>query len=127
MAEAKLGGSRMAKSETSEPPESLPNSERRSHRRVKVAVPAEIVVGEQHAVPAALLSISLGGAALRAELQCPVGQHLVLRFRLPDRGWIDFTAELVRVSPRSIGVRFLAFDRVSFDALMKLLEREDSE
>jgi hypothetical protein len=92
---------------------------------VKVAVPAEILVGEQSS-PAALLSISLGGAALRSEIDVPVGQRLVLRFRLPDRGWVDFSAELVRVSARSIGVRFLALDRVSFDALVKLLERDDS-
>ena len=117
----------MTKSLPSEPPDSLPISERRSHRRVKVVVPAEIVVPEQPAAPAALLSLSLGGAAMRAEIDCPVGQHLIVRFRLPDRGWVDFTAELVRVSSRSIGVRFLAFDRVSFDALMKLLERNESE
>jgi hypothetical protein len=77
-------------------------------------------------IPAALLSISLGGAALRAEVDCAVGQRLTLRFRLPERGWIEFAAELVRVSARSIGVRFLAFDRVSFDALVKLLEREEN-
>jgi hypothetical protein len=116
----------MTKSLPSEPPDSLPISERRSHRRVKVVVPAEIVVGSQPATPAALLSLSLGGAAMRAEIDCAVGQPLTVRFRLPDRGWVDFTAELVRVSTRSIGVRFLAFDRVSFDALMKLLERNES-
>jgi hypothetical protein len=125
MTQAKSGGPRIENSATSDPPESVPASERRSHRRVKVAVPAEIVVGE-HAIPAALLSISLGGAALRAELECTVGQRLSLRFRLPDRGWIDFSAELVRVSPRSIGVRFLALDRASFEALMKLLDRNDT-
>ena len=103
----------------------LPSSERRSHRRVKVAVPAEIVLNE-HATPAALLSISLGGAALRAEIDCPIGQRLTLRFRLPDRGWVDFSGELVRISARSIGVRFLALDRVSFDALVKLLDREET-
>jgi hypothetical protein len=113
----------MAKSEPAAP-ESIPSSERRSHRRVRVAVPAEILIGER-SWPAALLSISLGGAALRAEIDCPVGGRLILRFRLPDRGWVDFTAELVRVSARSIGVRFLALDRVSFDALVKLLERDD--
>ena len=118
----------MAKSESvpSDAPESLPaSSERRSHRRVKVVVPAEILLGND-AVPAGLLSVSLGGAALRAQLDCPIGQRLVLRFRLPDRGWIDFSAELVRVSERSVGVRFLALDRTSFDALMALLERHEA-
>jgi hypothetical protein len=91
---------------------------------VKVAVPAEILVGDTP-VPAALLSISLGGAALRAQVECPIGQRLILRFRLPDRGWIEFMAELVRISARSIGVRFLELDRSSFDALVKLLERGD--
>lgn len=118
----------MAKNDSvpSDAPESLPAaSERRSHRRVKVVVPAEILLGEE-AIPAGLLSVSLGGAALRAQLDCPVGQRLVLRFRLPDRGWIDFSAELVRVSERSVGVRFLALDRASFDALMALLERQSA-
>ena len=116
----------MEKRESVEPPESVPSSERRSHRRVKVAVPAEIVVGETSS-PAALLSISLGGAALRAEIECPIGQRLILRFRLPDRGWVDFSAELVRTSARSVGVRFVALDRVSFDALVNLLDRDDGE
>lgn len=115
----------MPRRETSEPPESVPSSERRSHRRVKVAVPAEILVGEASS-PAALLSISFGGAALRAEIDCPIGQRLVLRFRLPD-GWVDFSAELVRRSARSVGVRFLALDRPSFDAVVQLLDRAEAE
>jgi len=118
----------MTKTESAsgDPPESLPaTSERRSHRRVKVVVPAEIRIGDDE-FPAGLLSVSLGGAALRAQLDCPIGQRLVLRFRLPDRGWIDFSAELVRVSERSVGVRFLALDRASFDALMALLERQSA-
>ncbi len=118
----------MAKSDSvpSDPPESLPaSSERRSHRRVKVVVPAEILMGGD-AIPAGLLSVSLGGAALRAQLDCPVGQRFVLRFRLPDRGWIDFSAEVVRISERSVGVRFLALDRASFDALMALLDQKSA-
>lgn len=124
MTHAKVGQPSMSKSEAPESPDSIIPSERRSHRRIKVAVPAEIMVGE-HAVPAALLSLSLGGAALRAEVDGAIGERLTLRFRLPDRGWVDFAAELVRRSPRSVGVRFLEFDRVSFDALVKLLERDD--
>lgn len=103
-------------------PPAGPESERRSHRRIALAVPAEIVVGDEAPTPAALLSLSLGGAALRAEVNVEHRARVTVRFRVIDRGWVDIKGEVVRAAKSSIGVRFLALDPNAFSALLSLLD-----
>ncbi|HYO92977.1 MAG TPA: PilZ domain-containing protein [Polyangiaceae bacterium] len=97
-------------------------AERRAHHRLVLTTPAEVIVGGEP-YPAALVSLSLGGAALRVDVECQTGQLVEVRLRLPQSGWIGVRAEVVRVAARALGVRFLALDPVSLGALAALLGR----
>jgi hypothetical protein len=108
----------------SEPPAD-PEAERRHHSRIELAVPAE-VASQGALVPAALCSASLGGAAIRAELDCGVGERVTVRFRAPRHGWVSIEGEIVRKEPGALFVRFLALRPDAFAALLSLRDHAEA-
>lgn len=95
--------------------------ERRYHHRALVGASAWLVVDEQR-FDAECVDVSMGGAAVRS--QAPVSPGRVVRFELSlgyDAGSIAIQAEVVRLAPGEVGLRFLALDRASVDAILKLI------
>lgn len=68
------------------------------------------------------VDVSMGGAAVRS--QAPVSAGKVVRFELSlghDAGSVSIQAEVVRRAPSEVGLRFLALDRASLEAVLKLV------
>jgi hypothetical protein len=95
--------------------------ERRIHHRGLVGGAAWLLVGEER-FDAECVNISMGGAAIVTRAQPHTGA--VVRFELSlglDRGWVAIQAEVVRSSETELGLRFLALDRASLEAILSLL------
>ena len=95
--------------------------ERRLHHRVLVGAAAWLVADDgRH--PAECVNISMGGAAVRTE--APVTTGRVLHFELSlglDRGSVSIQCEVVRAAKTDVGLRFMALDRASLEAILALL------
>ncbi len=95
--------------------------ERRHHHRALVGASAWLLVAEDR-YDAECVNVSMGGAAVRSTAALPVGTPL--RFELSlgnDRGSVGIDAEIVRAGEAELGLRFLALDRASMEALLLLV------
>jgi hypothetical protein len=95
--------------------------ERRMHHRVLVGAPAWLLVDDQR-LDAECVNVSMGGAAVKCDQALHTGS--TLRFELSlglDRGSISIRCEVVRASKAEVGLRFLALDRASLEAILSLL------
>jgi hypothetical protein len=96
--------------------------ERRNHHRVLVGAPAWLLVDDDERYGAECVDVSMGGAAVRSEAAIRTGS--VVRFELAlgkDRGSVSIQCEVVRASDAQLGLRFLALDRASLEAILSLL------
>lgn len=95
--------------------------ERRYHHRALVGASAWLLVGgDRH--DAECVNVSMGGAAVRTGAALPVGAKV--RFELSlgsDRGSVGIEAEVVRVAEAELGLRFVALDRASLEAILQLV------
>ena len=95
--------------------------ERRIHHRVLVGASAWLVVNDDR-YSAECVNVSMGGAAVRSEAHIKTGN--VVRFELAlgrDHGSVSIQCEVVRASNAELGLRFLALDRASLEAILSLL------
>jgi len=73
-------------------------------------------------VSAECVDVSMGGAAVRTEAKVATGAIVDLELSLGlDRGTVSIQCEVVRVTSNEVGVRFLALDRASLEAILALL------
>jgi c-di-GMP-binding flagellar brake protein YcgR len=95
--------------------------ERRIHHRVLVGASAWLIVDETR-FSAECVDVSMGGAAIRTEACVTTGTVVSFELSLGmDRGSIIIRCEVVRAAPAELGVRFLALDRPSLEAILSLL------
>jgi PilZ domain len=95
--------------------------ERRHHHRALVGASAWLLAfGDRH--DAECVNVSMGGAAVRTRAALRVGTPLSFELSLgSDRGSIAIEAEVVRVAEGELGLRFVALDRASLEALLQLV------
>jgi hypothetical protein len=95
--------------------------ERRIHHRVLVGAAAWLLADEQR-LSAECVNISMGGAAVRTTAQIKTGSVVRLELSLGmDRGSIAIQCEVARSSQTELGLRFMALDRASLEAILSLL------
>jgi len=95
--------------------------ERRIHHRALVGASAWLLIEEQR-FAAECVNVSLGGAAVLAQARIPTGSRVAFELSLgTDRGSVVIRCEVVRSSKTQLGLRFLALDRRSLEALLSLL------
>lgn len=95
--------------------------ERRIHHRVLVGAAAWLVT-EDDRHSAECVNVSMGGAAIKTNARIPTGT--VVRFELSlglDYRPVAIQCEVVRSSQTELGLRFLALDRASLEAVLSLL------
>jgi c-di-GMP-binding flagellar brake protein YcgR len=94
--------------------------ERRFHRRTLVGAAAWLVSDdERHS--AECVDVSMGGAQLLATASLPAGKLVRLELALGlDRGSVSIQCEIVRASATQLGLRFLALERASLEAILSL-------
>lgn len=95
--------------------------ERRIHHRVLVGASAWLVT-EDDRHSAECVNVSMGGAAIKTDARIPTGS--VVRFELSlglDHRPVSIQCEVVRASQAELGLRFLALDRASLEAVLSLL------
>jgi hypothetical protein len=95
--------------------------ERRIHHRVLVGAAGWLLLGGER-FDAECVDVSMGGAAVRTSAAVHTGR--IVRFELSlglDHGAISIQCEVVRAGPTDVGLRFLALDRRSLEAIVSLL------
>jgi PilZ domain len=92
--------------------------ERRVHRRRSLNAPMWIVVGGSR-VPVSALNVSIGGALVHASARAEVGMQVRLEAKLAGAHDFVLDAEVVRVEPDVIGLRFLALGQRALEALLE--------
>ena len=95
--------------------------ERRIHHRVLVGAAAWLVT-ETDRYSAECVNVSMGGAAVATSACIPTGS--VVKFELSlggDRPSVTIRCEVVRASKAELGLRFMALDRASLEAVLSLL------
>lgn len=95
--------------------------ERRHHHRALVGAAAWLLAAGGR-YDAECVDLSMGGAAVRTSAPLSVGTQL--RFELSlgsDRGSVGIDAEVVRAGEAELGLRFLALDRASLEAILQLV------
>ncbi|HYJ10350.1 MAG TPA: PilZ domain-containing protein [Polyangiaceae bacterium] len=96
-------------------------SERRTHRRVPIGTPAWVVV-DDHRAPAECSNVSMGGAAVYTAARAATGSVVHLELSLGTDGHsVSITCEVVRATSNELGLRFMALDRSSLEAILSLL------
>jgi hypothetical protein len=96
-------------------------SERRNHRRVPASTAVWLVVDDQR-VPAECSNVSMGGAAVRTTALAKTGSVVLLELSLgADKHSVSIKCEVVRASGGELGLRFMALDRSSLEAILALL------
>ena len=86
-----------------------------------VGAPAWLIVDEAR-FSAECVNLSMGGAAIRTEAAVATGTVVSFELSLGmDRGSIAIRCEVVRASPAELGLRFMALDRASLEAILSLL------
>jgi hypothetical protein len=95
--------------------------ERRTHHRVLAGAPGWLLVdGERF--DAECVNVSMGGASLRTAATVRTGSVVGFELSLGmDRGTVSIQCEVVRASQTDVGLRFLALDRPSLEAIVSLL------
>jgi c-di-GMP-binding flagellar brake protein YcgR len=95
--------------------------ERRNHHRVLVGAAAWLLLGDER-VSAECFDVSMGGAAVLTEARVATGTIVRLELVLGmDRGSVSIQCEVVRHTGAQVGLRFLALDRASLEAIVSLL------
>jgi hypothetical protein len=95
--------------------------ERRVHHRVLVGAPAWLIVGPDR-IRAECVDVSMGGANVLSARSVPAGSIAWFELSLGlERGTVTIRCEIVRSTPAEVGLRFLALDRASLEALASLL------
>jgi hypothetical protein len=95
--------------------------ERRVHHRALVGAFAWLIVNEQR-FDAECVNVSMGGAAVRT--QAAVHTGAIVRFELSlghDGGSVAIQCEVVRSGKAELGLRFMALDRASLEAILRLV------
>ncbi len=95
--------------------------ERRIHHRVLVGAAAWLLVDDER-FSAECVNVSMGGAAVRTQARIATGS--IIRFELSlgmDGGSVAIQCEVVRASQAELGLRFMALDRASLEAIVSLL------
>lgn len=96
-------------------------SERRVHHRVPIGTTASIIV-DDHRSPAECSNVSMGGAAVRTTARAATGSVVRLELALgTDAHSVSITCEVVRATNNELGLRFMALDRTSLEAILSLL------
>jgi hypothetical protein len=95
--------------------------ERRLHHRVLVGAPAWLLVNDgRH--DAECVDVSMGGAAVLSQARVATGRVVTLELSLGlDRDSIAIQCEVVRSSDGAVGLRFMALDRRSLEAIVSLI------
>ena len=95
--------------------------ERRNHHRVLVGASALIVASEAR-FGAECVDLSMGGASVRTDANLRTGTFVAFELSLGlDHGSVVISCEVVRASLGELGLRFLALDRASLEAILSLL------
>lgn len=95
--------------------------ERRHHHRALVGAAAWLIVDDQR-FDAECVDVSMGGAAIRTDARIATGN--IVRFELSlgiDDGSVAIQCEVVRASEAELGLRFMALDRSSLEAILSRL------
>jgi hypothetical protein len=94
--------------------------ERRVHRRTLVGASALLLIGDEHQ-SAECIDVSMGGAQVRTAAHVATGAIVRLELALGlDRGSVSIQCEVVRAHGEQVGLRFLALDRASLEAILSL-------
>lgn len=95
--------------------------ERRIHHRVLVGAAAWLIVDDaRHS--AECVNVSMGGAAVLSSARIPTGSVVSFELSLGhDRHSVTIQCEVVRASQTELGLRFLALNRASLEAIVSLL------
>ena len=94
--------------------------ERRFHRRTLVGAAAWLLIDDERR-SAECVDVSMGGAQVRTAAQLATGMLVRLELALGlDRGSVSIQCEVVRCSGDHVGLRFLALDRASLEAILSL-------
>lgn len=94
--------------------------ERRFHRRTLVGASAWLLIGDERRA-AECVDVSMGGAQVLTAARLTTGTLLRLELALGlDRGSASIQCEVVRVGAEHVGLRFLALDRASLEAIVSL-------
>ena len=95
--------------------------ERRIHHRVLVGASAWVIIDDER-VSAECVNVSMGGAAVRTEARVATGSIIRLELSLgTDGGSVAIQCEVVRAAKMELGLRFMALDRASLEAIVSLL------
>jgi hypothetical protein len=95
--------------------------ERRIHRRVPVGTAAWVMLDDQR-FSAECINVSMGGAAVRTDARAPTGSIVHLELSLgTDGSSCSIQCEVVRATHGELGLRFMALDRASLEAILSLL------
>lgn len=96
-------------------------SERRTHRRVPVGTAAWLLLDEQRTA-VECVNVSMGGAAVRTTAHAKTGSVVRLELSLgTDNHSVSIKCEVVRATAGELGLRFMALDRASLEAILALL------
>jgi c-di-GMP-binding flagellar brake protein YcgR len=80
------------------------------------------VIVDDERVGAECVDVSMGGAAVITEAHLAMGAVTRLEFSPGmDRGSVSIQCEVVRRAGTQVGLRFLALDRASLEAILSLL------
>jgi hypothetical protein len=95
--------------------------ERRIHHRVLVGAAAWLIVDDtRHS--AECVNVSMGGAAVRTLAHVSTGSMVSFELSLgDDHRSVTIQCEVVRASQTELGLRFLALNRASLEAIVSLL------
>jgi hypothetical protein len=96
----------------------FPERERRVHRRRPLSAPMWIVVGASR-VPVSALNVSVGGALVHTSEKTDAGTLVRLAAELAGELRFTLEAEVVRVEPGVLGLRFLALGQRALEALLE--------
>jgi hypothetical protein len=91
------------------------------HRRVPSGTAAWLLVGDQRTA-AECVNVSMGGAAVRTTAHAKTGNVVTLELSLgADNHPVAIKCEVVRITTDELGLRFMALDRTSLEAILSLL------
>jgi hypothetical protein len=86
-----------------------------------VGAAAWLVVADER-FDAECVNVSMGGAAVRTSAALHTGDVLWFELSLGmDRGSVSIQCEVVRITLAETGLRFIALDRASLEAILSLL------
>jgi len=95
--------------------------ERRIHHRVLVGAAAWLLVDDAR-YGAECVNVSMGGAAVRTDARIPTGRVVSFELSLGhDHRSVTIECEVVRATKAELGLRFLALNRASLEAIVSLL------